>query len=175
MLSRAYIGVACVLVVAVAALGACSTNSDTKTQTVPQAGSATEQNPRFLAADLPLLPQQIAMGPRPVEIVRAAYEFAARRPDVMKFIPCFCGCESSGHKDNHDCFVGGRNAEGAVTQWDLHGIGCAVCIDVAFQTRQMHAAGTALADIRDAIEKKYAGAHGHTATPLPKRGSAPQE
>lgn len=142
MLSRAYIAIVCVLVIAASGLAACSKNSDAKTQTVPVAASGSD--PRYLAADLPLLPPQVTMGSRPVQIVRAAYEFAARRPDVMKFIPCFCGCESGGHKDNHDCFVGGRNDQGAVTSWDLHGIGCEICLDVAYQTMQMHTAGTQL-------------------------------
>jgi hypothetical protein len=113
------------------------------------------------------------MGVRPVAVIRATYEFAARHPEVMKFVPCFCGCERGGHKDNHDCFVDARNEQGGVTAWDTHGIGCEVCVDVAYQTLQMHTAGTSLPDIRDAIEKRYAGhAGGHTPTPLPKRGTS---
>lgn len=111
------------------------------------------------------------MGVRPIAVMRATYEFAARHPEVMKFVPCFCGCERGGHKDNHDCFVASRNDQGVVTAWDTHGIGCEICVDVAYQTLQMHTAGTALPDIREAIEKRYAGhGGGHTPTPLPRRG-----
>lgn len=33
------------------------------------------------------------------------YEFAARRPDVMHYLPCFCGCWRVGHESAYDCFV----------------------------------------------------------------------
>jgi hypothetical protein len=55
--------------------------------------SSAPQNPRFLASDLPLLPVGIERGARPLSTMHAAYEFAARHPEVMKFVPCFCGCE----------------------------------------------------------------------------------
>jgi hypothetical protein len=105
--------------------------------------------------------------------VRTAFEFAARHPEVMKFVPCFCGCEQGGHKDNHDCFVSTRNAAGAVTSWQPHGVICEICMDVATQAWQMHNSGATVTAIREAIEKKYADrtASGlHTPTPLPKRG-----
>ena len=86
----------------------------------------------------------------------------------MHYVPCFCGCERAGHKDNHDCFVGTRGANGAVTAWDNHGVGCAVCTDVAYQALQMHSSGASVRAIRDAVEKKWgSSAHGHTPTPMP--------
>ena len=57
----------------------------------------------------------------PPEVIRAIYEFAARRPDVMRHVPCFCGCERNGHKDNEDCFVAARAADGR-PEWDTHGL-----------------------------------------------------
>ncbi len=53
---------------------------------------------------------------RPVEEVRAAYAYAARRGDVLEYMPCYCGCEGQGHGNNEDCFVKGRTASG-VPQW----------------------------------------------------------
>jgi hypothetical protein len=104
-------------------------------------------------------------------VMRATYEFAARHPEVMNYIPCFCGCERGGHKDNHDCFVAARDANKKVTVWEPHAVGCEVCVDVAYEALTMHTAGAKVADIRDAIEKKYAGHNGgHTPTPMPKRG-----
>src|SRR5437899_2009662 len=35
--------------------------------------------------------------PRSAEVVAAAYKFAAEHPEVLSYIPCFCGCEHSGH------------------------------------------------------------------------------
>jgi hypothetical protein len=55
-------------------------------------------------------------------LVRAVYEFAARQPEVLRYVPCFCGCERNGHKGNEDCFVAARAADGR-PQWDFHGMG----------------------------------------------------
>jgi hypothetical protein len=60
---------------------------------------------------------------RPVDQTRAVYEFSARHPEVLKFVPCYCGCESTGHPHNESCFVKRRDARGNVTEWDLHGYG----------------------------------------------------
>lgn len=111
------------------------------------------------------------MAVRPVGVVRATYEFAARHPEVMKFVPCFCGCERGGHQDNHDCFVASRGTDNRVTAWDTHAIGCEVCLDVANQALQMHNSGASVSAIRESVEKKYAALYeGHTPTPMPKRG-----
>ena len=165
------------LVVAVAILAAtsaCSSEPDTKkTTSQPQPISqAVPSDPLWLADDLPRLPPGVVRGVRDVSVIRAAYEFAARNPDVMHYVPCFCGCERSGHKDNHDCFVGLRDSNKRVIGWEPHGAVCEVCVDVAIQTLQMHKSGASLSAIRDAVEKKYQshpGGH-HTATPMPKRG-----
>ena len=121
-------------------------------------------NPLFVSDDLPLLPAGAPSAPRPLSVVKAAYEFAARHPEVIGYVPCFCGCERGGHTSNESCFVAGRH-NGTVT-WDNHGIGCEICLDVATETMQMHNAGASVAQIRQLIEKKYAGFYaGHTPTP----------
>ena len=45
------------------------------------------------------------------------YAFAARRPEVLRYAPCYCGCESGGHHNARDCFVKGRDLNGR-PQWD---------------------------------------------------------
>ena len=138
-----------------------------------QQRSAAPANPRLINNNLPLLPPGIERGARPISTIRVAYQFAAEHPEVMKFVPCFCGCERGGHKDNHDCFVSSRSAAGAVTGWEPHGIVCEICLDVATQAWQMNNSGASVSAIREAIEKKYASrtAEGlHTPTPLPKKG-----
>ncbi len=54
---------------------------------------------------------------QPIEQVRAMYAFAARHPEVLQYAPCYCGCESGGHRNVRDCFVKGRDASGR-PQWD---------------------------------------------------------
>jgi hypothetical protein len=63
-------------------------------------------------------------------VIQQVYEFAARHPEVLQYVPCYCGCQKIGHTSNHSCFVKSRAANGRVTEWDTHGIGCAVCLDV---------------------------------------------
>ena len=71
---------------------------------------------------LPPLPFGIEQAVRPPAVVRAAYTFAAEHPEVLAYVPCYCGCEHSGHRGNDDCFVAGRAANGDVTQWEPHGM-----------------------------------------------------
>jgi hypothetical protein len=130
-----------------------------------------------IADDLPMLQANINRGARPTEVVRAAYEFAARHPEVLKFVPCFCGCERGGHQGNHDCFVAARDAQGKVSQWDTHGLVCEICIDVAQEAMMMHNSGASVAAIREAIDKRYADLPTRTPTPKPAargtKGSRP--
>jgi hypothetical protein len=79
-------------------------------------------NDPFIAPDLPPIPLHVGPPSRPVPILKAVYEFAARRPDVLSRVPCFCGCEHDGHQANDDCFVAARDAEGRVVSWDGHGV-----------------------------------------------------
>jgi len=71
---------------------------------------------------LPPLPQVSYPLPRSPEIVRSVFSFAARHPEVLHYVPCFCGCQRSGHKGNDDCFIKRRDAKG-VPEWESHGMG----------------------------------------------------
>jgi hypothetical protein len=79
--------------------------------------------PQLDDADIPPLPAVPFPAARPMEIVRAVYVFAARHPEVLSHVPCFCGCESRGHKHNDDCFVAQRDFKGRPTKWEPHGVG----------------------------------------------------
>ena len=39
--------------------------------------------------------------------VLEAYVFAAKHPEVLQYMPCYCGCEHprTAHESNYDCFV----------------------------------------------------------------------
>jgi hypothetical protein len=71
---------------------------------------------------LPPLPFDPMPPARPADVVRASYTFAAEHPEVLAYVPCYCGCERSGHRGNDDCFVAARDAKGDVTQWEPHGM-----------------------------------------------------
>jgi len=103
---------------------------------------------------------------RPPEVVRAAYKFAAEHPEILSYVPCFCGCERMGHRGNEDCFVKARDVNGDVVAWEDHGMECAVCLDVATRARQMYTSGASVSDIRAAVEKEFTPlSTNHTPTP----------
>jgi hypothetical protein len=84
-------------------------------QSTPQ---MTEQELKDIAWDPQWPPLPNAGKPaKPIERVRAMYAFAARHPEVMRYAPCYCGCEAQGHMSAEDCFVRGRDA-GGEPQWD---------------------------------------------------------
>jgi hypothetical protein len=108
--------------------------------------------------------------PRPPEVIRTAFRFAAEHPEVLRYMPCFCGCNEMGHRSSEDCFVKSRAKNGTVTAWNEHGIACAMCIAVAERAKTMCDAGASLSDVRADIEKRYGHITGlRTNTPLPPK------
>ena len=43
------------------------------------------------------------------------YRFAVDRPDVLGYMPCYCGCGRAGHRDNRHCYVKAEHPDGTVT------------------------------------------------------------
>lgn len=51
-----------------------------------------------------------------------AYQFAVEHPDVLNYMPCYCGCyEEDGHTSNTNCFV--DNVKGKTVTLDTMGFG----------------------------------------------------
>ena len=172
--STALLAAGCVAVLAIVGLFAYTRSRQPEPSTQASLAQTVVDPPPAAAFgphpqdSLPPLPFQAYAPPRPPEVVRAAYKFAAEHPEILGYVPCFCGCERAGHRGNDDCFVKARNAQGDVTQWDEHGLDCAVCLDVANEAMQMHRSGANVRDIRAAIEKKWTSpSAGHTPTPPP--------
>jgi hypothetical protein len=109
---------------------------NTSSAPVPQsvaagAAQAPEQTPSAVVGftlpppayrgELPPFPTSPYAPPRPPELIKAIYTFAARHPEVLHYVPCFCGCQRSGHSNNDDCFIQGREANGK-PKWDPHGM-----------------------------------------------------
>jgi hypothetical protein len=142
---------------------------------VVQAQQAPKRAPQ---AVVPVTPMKGAVGPlppvpleqylaRPVAVVQSVYEFAARHPEVLQYVPCYCGCESIGHAGNHGCFVKRRAADGRILEWEPHGSGCTVCVDVARDAMLMFNSGASPTAIRNAIDQKW-GTRYPSQTPTPK-------
>lgn len=86
--------------------------------------------------------------------IRAAYAFAARRPEVLQSLPCFCGCKRQGHEGNEACYVKGRSAAG-VPRWTDHAVTCGMCVDITHDAIVMTDDHQPVDAIRRAIEMKY--------------------
>lgn len=69
--------------------------------------------------DWPPLPPFDQAPARPTDVVRTAYAFAARKADVLQYVPCYCGCQQRGHRSNLDCYISGRTP-GGTPKWDGH-------------------------------------------------------
>ena len=107
----------------------CSSPADNARQAVPDLQSSRSRPaPRseaFIVAPglPPLSTVAVANSGEDPELVRAIHVFAASHPEVLSYMPCFCGCQNSGHQHNDDCFVARRDSAGKVTAWDHHGVG----------------------------------------------------
>jgi hypothetical protein len=156
-----WIGARCALVAAVMLLAACAGERSSSTS----ASSPTTGTTTGYTGELPPLPQVQFASARPAPMTRAAYEFAARHPEVLRHMPCYCGCERNGHGHNEDCFITRRETDGRPV-WNPHGIGCGICIDVAREAARLHREGVKVPDIRTAIDAKYRSEF-PTSTPTP--------
>ena len=95
-----------------------------------------------------------------------AYGFAMAHPEILHYIPCFCGCGREGHRDNYDCFVREQTAPGTYLL-DPHGLTCGVCVGVALDSKALLAQGLSRKAIRSTIDATWAAAGPPTPTPLP--------
>ena len=100
--------------------------------------------------------------------VQEAYRYALERPDVIRWMPCFCGCASMQHRSNLDCFLRARMTAGAVA-FEEHASYCDVCVQTALLARQRIGEGRSLAEIRAEVDATFGG-NGIPGTPtdLPK-------
>lgn len=98
---------------------------------------------------------------------QAAYAYALARPDVLQWLPCYCGCGGMGHGSNLDCFFVRREVESTFT-YEEHASYCDICIETANLASEMLAKGSTMTEIRAAVDSTFGGgAVPGTDTPLP--------
>jgi hypothetical protein len=97
------------------------------------------------------MPQDVKSAPT---VVQQAYQFAAANPDVMKNIPCYCGCDDLGHTSNYACYVSGEDANGQLT-YDSHALGCSICVDITQDVMRLLKLGKPMPEIRTYIDETY--------------------
>jgi uncharacterized protein with PCYCGC motif len=81
--------------------------------------------------------------------VRKAYQVAREIPQTLTQLPCFCYCDTVGHKSLHSCYE------------DDHSAGCTVCVDSALLASELKQQGLGDAEIRGRLIAKYNSRPGH--------------
>ena len=114
---------------------------------------------------------QAAWNARPAYVrshprVEEAYAYALARPDVIQWLPCYCGCVAMDHRSNLDCFFK-PTAPGTPLAFEEHASYCDVCVDTALMAKQMLGEGASLSAIRDRVDSTFGGRAPGTVTPLP--------
>ena len=86
--------------------------------------------------------------------VRTAYQFAAANPDVLKGVPCYCGCGSIGHTSNYSCYVTSVDAQGTLT-FDNHALGCSLCVSITQDAMRLLKEGRSVPEIKAYVDSAY--------------------
>lgn len=103
-------------------------------------------------ADMSDMPSVIQDSPVPVQ---QAYQFAVANPEVLKELPCYCGCGPMGHTSNYSCYVLDETEDDRIV-YDYHALGCSICVDITQDAMRMLDEGKTLLEIREYVDQTYA-------------------
>lgn len=102
-------------------VAACSGTGASRNQTTETPLSAKDYSSRFAgytAQDEPNVDPAKVIWPafitNAAPEVKQLYEFQLTHGDLMRYIPCFCGCGNDGHANNRDCYIKQVNPDGSV-------------------------------------------------------------
>jgi hypothetical protein len=87
-------------------------------------------------------------------VTQAAYQFAVANPDVLQYLPCYCGCGGMGHTSNYSCFVKSVDVKGLVN-FDSHALGCSICVDIAQDAMRLTKRGQSPQEIAAYVQQTY--------------------
>lgn len=87
--------------------------------------------------------------------VQEAYAFAAANPEIVKRLPCYCGCGAMGHKSLYACYVAGVEPGGKIN-YDSHALGCQICVDIAQDAMRLTREGRSVDQIKAYVDQTYA-------------------
>jgi hypothetical protein len=97
----------------------------------------------------------------------SAYQIALHSPQLLQWMPCYCGCGAMGHRSNLDCYFKPTMAGLNDIRFEEHASYCAICVDTTLLAKQMLDQGQSLRAIRDAIDARFGGSVPGTPTELP--------
>lgn len=128
------------LVVAVSALVGCGGSSPATSDHAPK------------MAAMAMMPDAVRSA---ASVTQEAYQFAVANPEVLKGIPCYCGCGSMGHTSNYSCYVQKVNSIGRPL-FDTHALGCSICVDITQDAMRLSKQGKSRQEIRAYVHDTYA-------------------
>lgn len=112
-----------------------STQDEARVPAYNQAPSKTDKLP-------PILPKENLWGENAQFAYQThAYELAAKIPNVIHQMPCYCYCDRMGHNSLHSCFEGS------------HGAQCGTCLKEVYYSYDQTKKKKTVAQIRDGIIK----------------------
>jgi hypothetical protein len=95
-----------------------------------------------------------------------AYAYALYHPQVIQWMPCYCGCGGMGHQSNLDCYLKPA-LPGMPTTFEEHASFCEICVDTTLLAKQLISEGKSLSEIRAAVDQTFGGSVPGTPTDLP--------
>lgn len=113
--------------------------------------SATATEHEMSMAPMSMMPDEVKSAPL---VTQQAYQFAVAHPEVTQHIPCYCGCGAMGHTSNYACYVENVAADNTV-KFDLHAIGCSICVDITLDAMRLTKEGKSPQDIKAYVDKTY--------------------
>lgn len=113
---------------------------------------STQSHPQELSmASMDQMPMEVKSAPVSVQ---SAYQFSVANPDVMKDIPCYCGCGNVGHTSNYSCYVSSADDQGNI-RYDNHALGCSICVDITQDVMRMLKDGKSPQEARAYVDAAY--------------------
>lgn len=97
------------------------------------------------------MPPEVQAAP---SVVQLSYQFAAANPDVLRGIPCYCGCGNIGHTSNYSCYVQNIDANGKLT-FDNHALGCSLCVTITQDAMRLLKEGKTVPQIKAYVDTTY--------------------
>lgn len=113
--------------------------------------SAQSEDVHLNMTSMDQMPAEVQSAP---VTVQEAYQFASANPDLMKNIPCYCGCGNVGHTSNYNCYVESVDGNGNF-RWDSHALGCSICVDITQDVMRLLKDGKSPPEIRATIDQTY--------------------
>lgn len=132
---------------------------------------AQEPQPAGAPGDLMPADASAAWAGRPAftkvdPMTEEAYAYALYHPQVVQWMPCYCGCGGMGHRSNLDCYLK-PGIPGNPTTFEEHASYCDICVKTTLLTKKLISEGKSLREIRAAVDQTFGGSAPGTPTDLP--------